>query len=573
MPNNETIRGTDGTDELAGRDGDDVVFGYQVEDPSATAGIINAVRVGTGFESAVAAVAAPGDPGFLYVVEKDSGDIYRLDLSNGSKTLFLDIDAASELTTGNEQGLLSLAFHPDYETNGRFFVHLVNSDGDLELREYARAAMGVPPVADNAPVDTLLTIPHPEHENHNGGTLAFGPNDGFLYYSLGDGGGGNDEEGNSQDLDSLLGKILRLDVNSDEFPMDPDRNYAIPDDNPFVGTAGADEIWAYGVRNPWRMSFDSETGDLYIGDVGQAAREEIDFQPANSVGGENYGWPNREGSLGNDPPGGSTDPVFDYSHDLGEAVTGGVVYRVDGAAMDGHYFFADFISGRIWSLEIVNGNATHVSERTDQVVADAGSVTNIASFSTDAAGNMYAISLGGDIFRLTPTELSADLADTLEGNAGNDQLFGGAGNDKLIGGGDKDKLSGGFGDDHLKGNSGKDKLEGDSGADVLNGGGGEDRFLFTAELGDTNVDKVKDFSKGDGIKLAQTVFSDLSLGTLGADQFAIGSDAEDGADRIIYNKNTGELKYDADGTGTDDAVVFAVLGKNLKIDSDTFTVF
>ena len=261
-------------------------------------------------------------------------------------------------------------------------------------------------------MQTIITIPHPVNGNHNGGTLAFGPNDGYLYYSVGDGGGGNDPDGNAQNKDVLLGKILRLDVNGDDFPADATKNYAIPDDNPFAHSAGADEIWAYGLRNPWRMSFDTN-GDLYIGDVGQDAREEIDFQPASSQGGENYGWDIREGTLGGTVAGGSVDPVFEYNHGLGEAVTGGDVYRGPGASLQGSYFFADFISGRVWTLEIVNGVAVDATERTNQIVSPDGPVTGIASFNTDAAGNLYAVTLGGDIFRLTPGVLADDQADTL----------------------------------------------------------------------------------------------------------------------------------------------------------------
>jgi glucose/arabinose dehydrogenase len=179
----------------------------------------------------------------------------------------------------------------------------------------------------------VLTVPHPVNPNHNGGALAFGPRDGYLYIALGDGGGANDPAGNGQNRDDLLGSVLRADVDRDAFPSDPARNYANPSDNPFVGGPGADEIWAYGLRNPWRISFDTN-GDLYIADVGQSAREEVNFLPASSHGGVNYGWDLAEGTLGTPPPG-AIPPIFEYGHDLGQSITGGYVYRGAEAALQG----------------------------------------------------------------------------------------------------------------------------------------------------------------------------------------------------------------------------------------------
>ena len=188
----------------------------------------------------------------------------------------------------------------------------------------------------------------------------------------------------------------------------PARNYAIPDDNPFVGKDGADEVWAYGLRNPWRIAFD-RNGDLYIADVGQSAREEIDFQPRTSDGGENYGWDLAEGTLGSPPPG-SVLPVFEYGRDLGQVVTGGEVYRGDGPALVGAYVFADFGSDRIWSFE--DGVTT---ERTSQVTGSGAPLQSLSSFGHDGNGELYAVSLGGSIFRLVMKKHADDLGDTLEG--------------------------------------------------------------------------------------------------------------------------------------------------------------
>ena len=444
----KTLTGSDKSDTLKGGNGDDRIFGFDGKDKSPDVGAIRAERVGSGFGGAVFASSAPGDPDHLYVLRKDVGEIHILNPATGQSSLFRNIPD-NQFTPDGEQGVLGLAFHPDYAANGRFFVHLINDDGDIEIREYARSG------GPNAGlVKKILEVSHPVNGNHNGGAIVFGPNDGYLYIALGDGGGGNDPNDNGQNKNALLGKILRIDVNGDDFPADSGRNYAIPDDNPFVGKSGADEVWAYGLRNPWRIAFD-ENGDLYIADVGQSAREEIDFQPAASKGGENYGWDRAEGSLGNPPPG-SVLPIFEYGRNLGTVVTGGEVYRGEGPALVGAYFFADFDSGRVWTLR--NDKAT---ERTTQIVGPETPLESISSFGRDGNGNLYAVSLGGDIFQLVPRKHADDLADTLKGRGGDDRLFGGPGNDDLSGGRGDDRLSGGFGDDLLRGGKGTDRLRGD----------------------------------------------------------------------------------------------------------------
>ena len=291
---NDVISGRDGADNISGGAGDDTLYGHSTADLSPASGNIQATLLANIGGGAVFLTGAPGDNGFAYALNKDTGQIFRINTATGARTEFLDIPDG-QFAAGGEQGVLGLAFHPGYAGNGRFFVFLTNAAGNLEVREYHGS--GNPPTADAGSFTTVITIPHPVNSNHNGGCMAFGP-DGSLYIATGDGGGANDPNGNGQNLNSLLGKILRINVNGDDFPADPTRNYAIPGGNPFAGaTPGADEIWDYGLRNPWRISFDSATGDLYIGDVGQGAREEINFEPAGGNGGFNYGWDFREGRI------------------------------------------------------------------------------------------------------------------------------------------------------------------------------------------------------------------------------------------------------------------------------------
>lgn len=326
----------------------------------------------------------------LFFIEQQ-GRIYYVDAGSDRKHLFLDIrDVVND--TGNEQGLLGLAFHPDFKNNGLFFIDYSNAAGDNVLARYHVSAD--PTQADAASAKILLTIPGLE-PNHNGGMLAFGP-DGYLYIGTGDGGGGGDRHGtigNGQNRNTLLGKILRLDVNGDA--------YRVPDDNPFVNDANAlPEIWAYGFRNPWRFSFDRAAGDLYIADVGQGSYEEIDFQPASSKGGENYGWRIMEGAHCYNPKencdtSGSVEPIFDYTHDLGCSVTGGYVYRgVKFPSLVGQYLFADYCTGVVWATS----RAPNGTWNTRQV---ARFDDTISSFGQDDAGELYVAGhRSGTIYKL-----------------------------------------------------------------------------------------------------------------------------------------------------------------------------
>jgi glucose/arabinose dehydrogenase len=295
---NDRLYGGGGVDVIFGGAGDDAIYGYGQFSVAGDGVALTATRVAAGLQRPVFATFAPSsqevfyngpavDTNRLFIVEAHTGQIEILDLTTNAlrTTPFLDIPDA-ELSIGGEEGLLGLAFHPQYASNGRFYVQLVNAAGNIEVREYSSS---IDPDVANPNGNVILTIPHPTFSNHNGGWMGFGP-DGMLYLAIGDGGSGGDPNNNAQNLNSLLGKILRVDVNTDAFPSDPDRDFAIPSDNPFAGaTAGVDEIWAFGLRNPWRNSFDAATGELYIADVGQDVREEINVQ-SPGVGGRNYGW-------------------------------------------------------------------------------------------------------------------------------------------------------------------------------------------------------------------------------------------------------------------------------------------
>lgn len=284
----------------------------------------------------------------------------------------------------SERGLLGLAFHPNYQTNGFFYVNYTGAGGVTHI---ARFSVGQDPnQADPASETDLLTVAQP-YPNHNGGGLAFGP-DGYLYIGLGDGGSAGDPQGNAQRVDTFLGKLLRLDVDMSE-------PYAIPSDNPFAGGGGLPEIWAYGLRNPWRFAFDFPTGELFIGDVGQGDWEEIDWQPPGASAPANYGWNHREGAHDYRGGGGPdlVDPVAEYSHAEGCAVTGGRVVRDPTLPeWQGVYLYGDYCSGRIWGLLLGEGGW-----QGGQLFATPFSIT---SFGVDHQGSLYLTDYAGGIYRL-----------------------------------------------------------------------------------------------------------------------------------------------------------------------------
>ena len=327
----------------------------------------------------------------LFVVEQD-GTIRIIQDGAVLPQPFLDIDSPVG-SQSSEQGLLSMAFHPNYGGNGRFFVYYTDNNGDTVIARYQVSAND-PNQADPDSALALFTLPQP-FANHNGGQLAFGP-DGYLYAGLGDGGNQNDPQGNGQNLSTLLGAILRLDIDFD------DAGYAIPADNPFVNDNDKrNEIWAYGLRNPWRFSFDRLTNDLYIADVGQNLWEEIDWLPAGAPGGANFGWNVVEGTHCLDsetcPPTG-LPPIHEYPHGGGScSVTGGYVYRGQQfLALYGNYFFADYCSGIFWSLFPEADGSWTATQLLD-------SPHFVSSFGEDVDGELYFLSYGeGTVYQIRP---------------------------------------------------------------------------------------------------------------------------------------------------------------------------
>jgi glucose/arabinose dehydrogenase len=333
-------------------------------------------QVAGAFDQPVYVAAPPGDVRRLFVVEK-TGRIVIVEDGQALARPFLDISAL--VSIGSEQGLLSMAFHPRYAENGRFYVNYTNRDGNTRVVRY-RASLADPDVADTGTRRVLLRVRQP-YANHNGGQLQFGP-DGRLYVGMGDGGGAGDPEDGAQDPGSRLGKMLRITLGTSPLRV---------------------RVYAKGLRNPWRFSFDRETGALWIGDVGQNAREEIDRLRPGRPAGANLGWNGYEGTLAYDRATAATLdrdklvwPVNQYGRDVGGSVTGGYVYR--GAALPGlvgQYVFGDFISGRVWAMD--GPRAPRV-----RLTGVDGQVSQIASFGEDAAGELYVVSLAGSVYRIVP---------------------------------------------------------------------------------------------------------------------------------------------------------------------------
>ena len=354
----------------------------QLPDPSG----FDWIRITNGLNNPVGLANAGDGSGRLFVLEQP-GSIRVLQDGSILPEAFLDI--RERVDCCGERGLLGLAFHPRYAENGFFYVNYSDLNGDTVIARFS-VSSDDPNRADPGSEAQLLWIDQP-YPNHNGGGTVFGP-DGYLYLGLGDGGSGGDPQGNGQNPNTLLGKILRLDVDGGE-------PYAIPLDNPFAGGNGAPEVWAYGLRNPWRLSFDRLTGDLFIGDVGQNSWEEVDYLPAGSPGGANFGWNYYEGTHPylDDPPDPEQfiSPVAEYGHDQGITVIGGYVYRGAGLPeFQGVYLYGDYGSGLVWGLL----RSPDGSWQNQQLFRTGSTIT---SFGEDEQGELFLTDWGGSLFRLT----------------------------------------------------------------------------------------------------------------------------------------------------------------------------
>lgn len=353
---------------------------------AATGPALAYTQVGAGYSQPVFLTAPVGDSR-LFVVEK--GGLIKVQDSGGSVSTWLNL--SGQVDTGGERGLLGLAFDPGFASNGRFYVDYIDKTTlSTVVASYTVNGSGA---VDLASAKTIITVAQPAgRDNHKAGWIGFSAADpGHLYIATGDGGSGNDPDNNAQNLNSNLGKLLRITPNAAG-------GYTVPADNPFVGVAGNDEIWAYGLRNPFRNSFDRQTGDLWIGDVGQGAREEVDFASvAAGLGrGANYGWRIREGNIAtpgiNDGPPLTpvTNPLFDYDRNVGGTVIGGYVYHGADASLDGKYIFGDYVAGKVWSYS--NGTRTELS--------DPFSTFQLTSFGEGGDGSLYAVGINGNIYLL-----------------------------------------------------------------------------------------------------------------------------------------------------------------------------
>jgi len=364
---------------------------------SATAQNLNVVEIASGLSSPLYLCSPPGDTSRMFVCEQNTARIRIIKNGTLLGTPFIDLGAIA--SQNGERGLLGMAFHPNYNGpgtgQGQFYVNYTNNSGATVVREYTVSAN--PDIANAGTFTTIITISQP-FSNHNGGCIQFGA-DGMLYIGTGDGGSANDPGNRSQDItNQLLGKMLRLDV---DIPAP-----YIPADNPFVGVTGDDQIWSYGLRNPWRFSFDRDTGDMWIADVGQGAREEVHFEPAGQ-GGNNYGWRCMEGSVCTGLSGctcnsaGLELPVDEYGHGGGNcSITGGYRYRgSESTFMQGRYIYADFCSDRVWSFAF-NGSTVSNKIEHEADLAIPGTVS-ITSFGEDANGDVYIVdSAGGQIYKI-----------------------------------------------------------------------------------------------------------------------------------------------------------------------------
>jgi glucose/arabinose dehydrogenase len=357
-------------------------------------------QVAKGFDHPVWAGVPNGIDGKIWIMEQ-AGQVWIIDEKTGERENKPFLDIREDVSRkGNEEGLLGLAFAPDFQKSGRYYVNFTDKDKQTRIVRFTSADRKTTKPSTG---EILMQYPS-EFDNHNGGWLSFGP-DQMLYIANGDGGSGNDPNQHGQALDTFLAKILRIDVS-------PKTGYQVPSDNPFVKDLTAKpEIWAYGVRNPWRCSFDRETGDFWLGDVGQNNWEEINYVAKGKGAGANYGWRLREGDnatpkqgIGGPAPSGVIEPVYTYKHGSGEqdgfSVTGGYVYRGPIKELQGRYIFGDYQNPRIWSFKIENGKATDFKDHTTELQPKGGRINLIASFAEDREGGLLIVDHSGEIYRV-----------------------------------------------------------------------------------------------------------------------------------------------------------------------------
>ncbi len=375
----------------------------------------------SGLAQPVAAIQPDGDAR-LFIVEQRSGTIGRIRVLKAGSLLATPFLSVSPVATGGEQGLLGVAFHPNFPTTPYFYVNYTDSGGNTNIARYS-VPTATSDVATAGSRTNVITIAQP-YSNHNGGTLRFGP-DGYLYIGMGDGGSGNDPENRAQNKQSLLGKMLRLDVDRDDFPGDSTKNYGIPAGNPYNGTNGLSEIWSYGLRNPWKWAFDRPElngfGGIFIADVGQGAYEEIDYQ-APGVAGSNYGWRVREGLHDTGLGGGTApfvDPIYEYTHASSCSISGGVLYRGVRLGPDwyGTYFFTDYCNSTIYALRIAFDPTTLQATVTQVLTAIPNFGANLAAIESDTSGELLVSNLSAKtVSRITETTPSAGIFGTVKLN-------------------------------------------------------------------------------------------------------------------------------------------------------------
>ena len=372
---------------------------------------LSSIEIADGFKKPLFITSYPTDSNLLYVVEQ-AGRIIVIENGEKLKRPFLDIkkQVVNPNRPGDERGLLGFAFHPNHTKNGKFYINYMNNDGYTVVSEFT---VKNKQRANHSSERILFDLKQP-FSNHNGGHMAFGP-DGYLYISIGDGGKSGDPNNAGQDLNTIFGKVIRIDVNQTP--------YGIPKSNPYYGQENKrGEIWAWGLRNVWRFSFDRKNGDIFYGDVGQNKWEEINYEPSNSKGGINYGWRIMEARHCYNPEdncneSGLTQPILEYPNDAnymrtltgmdqpdvdGCSVTGGYVYRgkkIKG--LQGTYLFGDYCSGNVWSFKVENGKAVEFQNRTEEINLAEGEFTNyISSFGEDADGELYIIDYNGGVYKI-----------------------------------------------------------------------------------------------------------------------------------------------------------------------------